>query len=565
MNVIRFVLWLAFLGQFVPLSAQAQPGNYRIWLTDKMNSPFSLTQPGAYLSQRAIDRRNVQNIAVTTHDLPVNPAYLAAIEGTGAVLLTQSKWLNTVVVQLDDTLILQQLAGLPFVMSMEWIGPAAKSHGGPGKGWPDKWEIQAGLTENAGDVSGSALAAKGTMFDYGASLNQISMINGDILHARGFRGEGMVIAVLDAGFFRADSLPVFDSLRFHGRILGTRDFPEPGGNVYQKSSHGTAVLSIMGGNLPGELVGTAPQASYWLLRSEDANSEYPVEEDYWVAAAEFADSAGADIINSSLGYTVFFDSSLDHTYAQMDGNTTVVTRGADMAASRGMLVVNSAGNWGGSFWQYIGAPADGDSVLTIGAVNAVGQLVSFSSTGPTFDGRIKPSVMAQGSGTIVAGSSGGVFPGNGTSFSSPVMAGAAACLWQAHPQCTAMEIYQAILESADRYQNPDNFFGYGIPDMAEADLGLYTPPQSLPGMPVFLFPNPSRLDLRVHFYLNDYRNISLQLYDLSGRQIGGQSDLQGKPGANVIDVHGADALPAGLYLLEYRSGEAQVMLKWLKM
>ncbi len=565
MNMFRYIVFLIFSGLAGIVFVQAQPGNYRIWLKDKLNSPFSLTQPEAYLSQKAIDRRNAQNITITVHDLPVNPAYLAAIGSTGVLIRTQSKWLNTAVVQVGDTLILQQLAAFPFVKSLEWIGPATRSQGRHGSGVPDKWEIQDELTEKAARGSGSGPAGKGAMTDYGASLNQISMINGDVMHARGFRGEGMVIAVLDAGFFRADTLPVFDSLRLNGRILGTRDFPEPGGNVYQKDSHGTAVLSVMGGNLPGELVGTAPRASYWLLRSEDATSEYPIEEDFWVAAAEFADSLGADIINSSLGYTVFWDASLDHTYDQMDGNTTVVTRGADMAASRGMLVVNSAGNWGGSFWQYIGAPADGDSVLTIGAVNAVGQLVSFSSTGPTFDGRIKPSVMAQGSGTIVAGSSGSVFPGNGTSFSSPVIAGAAACLWQAHPQCSAMEVVQAILESADRYQNPDNYFGYGIPDMAEADLLLYRPPDLMPGNPVFLFPNPSRHDLRIHFYLNDYRDIAFRLYDLSGRLIGGQPLLQGRPGNNVTVIQGTDALPCGLYLLEYQSGDTRMMLKWLKM
>ncbi len=233
-----------------------------------------------------------------------------------------------------------------------------------------------------------------------------------------------------------------------------------------------SVLSTMAGNVPGLLVGTAPGASYWLLRSEDAGSEYVVEEDNWIAAAEYADSVGADVINSSLGYTDYDDNNQSYTYADMDGNTARVTRGADIAASKGILVVNSAGNSGNNFWRYIGAPADADSIITVGAVNSLGIIASFSSLGPTSDGRVKPTVCGQGEGTYVVSSADGVYPGNGTSFSSPVMAGAVTCLWQANPSFNNMELIDAIKRSASRYSSPDSLYGYGIPNMAVAHMVL---------------------------------------------------------------------------------------------
>ncbi len=317
----------------------------------------------------------------------------------------------------------------------------------------------------------------GQSYDYGQAFNQINMLNGIPLHDLGLDGAGMTIAVLDAGFLNADVIEAFDSLWLNNQIIGYKDFVSPlAPDIFDSHYHGTMVLSTMGANLPTEMVGTAPKADYWLLRSEDGATEYLIEELNWASAAEFADSLGADIINSSLGYTTYDDPAQDHTYEDMDGNTTPITIAADLAASKGILVVNSAGNSGSSSWHYIGAPADGDSVFTIGAVNSSGNYASFSSTGPTYDDRIKPNVVAQGQGsTVISAYSGNVTSGNGTSFSSPITAGMVACLWQAHPNKKNTEIMEAIQQSASQALNPDSLLGYGIPDYFAAHSTLSLP------------------------------------------------------------------------------------------
>lgn len=456
-KIILVALILPFI--LTSLISAQSAGFYRVSFTDKNNSPFSVSTPQDFLSARAIARRTQQGIAITTADLPVNPAYLTAVSNTGASIINTSKWFNSAVVSISTTAQYTQINALSFVDTLEYLAPQAIKSAGT-----DKFQMEMVPRAMPVPESGDNITA----IDYGFGMNQATMINVDYLHDLGYQGQGMHIAVIDAGFNGVDVSPIFDSVWNSGRLLGYRDFAFPGGNVFSAHNHGTMVFSIMGGNVPGQLVGTAPQASYWLLRSEIGSSEYLVEEDHWVAAAEFADSAGVDIINSSLGYTEFYDMSQNHTYEDMDGNTTRVTRGADFAASRGILVVNSAGNSGGSAWNYIGAPADGDSVFSIGAVDAFGNYASFSSQGPTWDGRIKPDVSAQGQGTAYGDPWGSVSIGNGTSFSSPVMAGAAACLWQAFPTFTNVQMMDAIRQSAHLYSNPDSLLGYGIPDFAAA-------------------------------------------------------------------------------------------------
>ncbi|MBE0642292.1 MAG: S8 family serine peptidase, partial [Bacteroidales bacterium] len=359
-------------------------GKYRVSFTDKNSSPYSLASPLAFLSQRSLDRRVAQGISLDMRDLPVNPAYVQGVAGTGAVVINRSKWFNSVVADIQTTAQYNAIQALSYVDTLVFLAPAGtKSQG------VDKFEMEMMPVMT---TPGPRQKAAGVI-NYGMAENQALMIGVDQLHDLGFTGAGMIIAVIDAGFTGVNSASVFDSLWTHGRILGTRDFAEPNGNIFSAHSHGTMVLSIIGGNLPGMMVGTAPHASYYLLRSEIGATEYLVEEDNWVAAAEFADSAGADIINSSLGYTEFYDLTQNHTYEDMDGNTTRVTQGADMAASRGILVVNSAGNSGASTWKYIGAPADGDSVFSIGAVDAWGAYAGFSSQGPSYDGRVKPDIV----------------------------------------------------------------------------------------------------------------------------------------------------------------------------
>ena len=353
---------------------------------------------------------------------------------------------------------------------------------------------------------------------YGTSVHQVSQLNGHYFHQKGIKGQGMVIAVLDAGFYNADKLPSLSNLYETGKILGTRDFVNPSSDFYTEHWHGMMVLSTMGGYLPGELIGTAPEASYWLLRTEDAASEYLIEEDNWVAGAEFADSVGADIINSSLGYYEFDDSTMNHTYADMDGKTTRVTRGANMASSKGMLVFSSAGNEARNNWRKIIAPADGDHVIAVGAVDRNRNYASFSSVGPAADGAIKPDLAAMGSGTAVQGIIWDIVARSGTSFASPVLAGMAACLWQANPTVTAKEMARIMMLTGHQAIKPDTLLGYGIPDMQLADLILnqFNVPVAESSKNWKVFPNPFQSTLTIFSDSGFIGEVDIELSTLSG-------------------------------------------------
>ncbi len=373
------------------------------------------------------------------------------------------------------------------------------------------------------DVPSGLRSQSGTAaFNYGMSLNQIQMLNGDVFHEMGYRGQGMVIAVLDAGFLNANTHQAFDSLWANSQILGTRDFVRGGESTFDEHPHGSMVLSTMGGNYPGQLIGTAPKASYWLLRSEDGGSEFIIEEYNWVSAAEFADSVGADVINSSLGYTEFNDPIQNHTYSDLDGDTAPATIGADFAASRGILVVNSLGNEGGSPWYYLSVPSDGDSVMGIGAVDPAGNKAGFSSFGPSYDGRVKPNVSAQGSSTYIADvySTSGFTFGSGTSFSSPILAGMAACLWQANPTLNNMQLKNAIEQSGTQASNPDFLLGYGIPDfvMANNILTIIDAPENR-NLFTRIYPNPAREWFSISLTQNQPAKGRVEVNDISGRLI----------------------------------------------
>ena len=459
MNLKR-VLLIAFVAVVLQSMAQIAPDKYYVQFTDKNNSPYSLNNPEAFLTQRAIERRANQGIGYDERDLPVNPQYVDGVAATGAEILFPTRWLNGTTIHTTDPAVIDAINALPYVVNVRAISANTQNSTKP------FFENESVGSENRPSNFKNGRDVEN--FNFGFSYDQINLINGIPLHNAGYRGEGMVIAVLDAGFDFVDTDKLFDSLRNDGRILGTKDFVTPGGNVYQGHYHGRMVLSTMAANIPGLMIGTAPKASYWLLRSENAPQEYVDEEYNWVSAAEFADSVGADVINSSLGYTEFDDPSQNHTYADMDGNTTVVTRGADVAAAKGILVVNSAGNSGSDSWYYIGAPADGDSVFTIGAVDNFGNYANFSSKGPTADGRIKPNIVATGLSTTISDGNDSITYGSGTSFSSPIIAGMSACLWQAMPGKTNMEIQDAIMQSASQASNPDDFIGWGIPNYQSA-------------------------------------------------------------------------------------------------
>jgi hypothetical protein len=378
------------------------------------------------------------------------------------------------------------------------------------------------------------------------------MLKGDLMHQAGFTGQGILIAVLDAGFSNANNIAPLDSLFAQGRIVGTWDFVDNESDVYDDDAHGSMVLSAIGANSPGELIGTAPHASYLLLRSENAPAEAIIEEYNWASAAEYADSAGAYIINSSLGYTVFDDPSQNHTYANLDGNTTPISIAADIAASKGMVVCNSAGNEGNGSWFRISAPADADSILAVGAVDAAGMNVGFSGKGPSYDGRVKPDVSAQGFGTIVADpwNGTGVFGGSGTSFSSPLVAGMVATLWQCSPNSTSQSIINAIRQSSSQAANPDSLLGYGIPDFLVACMLLSGLNPELAGMDEILIVNgnPFSKDLAFSFYSKKQQDAVVALYDLTGRMVR-QTNITVSPfnsNKNSLDTEG---LGKGIYIL----------------
>lgn len=492
---------------------------YVLQLTDKNNSPFSISNPSAYLSARAIQRRINQGIPVDITDLPVNPAYQNGIAATGATILGHSKWHNVVLIQTSSAVVLNAISLLPYVSNVTGVGRPANGNGIP----YNKFNNELLRTDEMFStvVNRNSNASKTSSFNYGPSFNQVAMLGGDIMHNDGYIGTGLHIAVIDAGFENANNMDAFDSLFANNQVLGTYDFVDNEINVYDNSSHGSYVLSIIGSNLPGVIMGTAPGAKFWLLRSEDAPTEYIIEEYNWAEAAEFADSVGADIINSSLGYTVFDDPGQNHTYNDLDGNTTPVTRAADFAAKKGIVAVNSAGNEGNGFWNYISAPADADSIIATGAVDSLGFYVGFSGNGPTPDGRVKPNVAAQGFGTYVADVNNfGSFPGNGTSFSGPLITGMVACLWQCHPNATNMQIINAIQQSASQFASPDTELGYGIPNFPQACifLGGISINQINHGDNLFLMgSNPFSHSLQFAFYSDSNQTIDILICDMLGK------------------------------------------------
>lgn len=447
MNTQRGILGCLLLVGTLQISAQ-KTYKYRINLRDKAETVYSLSDPQAYLSERALERRMRQALPIDSTDLPVCQSYLDELAEKGATPVTRSKWNNTVVVQVSDTSLIDKIATLPFVTATKkvWTAPDSISARNP--------ERKKEVTNKVKKVDNY----------YGDAYRQIAVHHGDSLHAAGFRGQGMHIAVIDAGFYNADEISVFKKMN----LLGTRDFVNPHSDIYAENYHGMKVLSCMAADKPHVLVGTAPEASYWLLRSEDEDTEQPVEEDYWAAALEFADSVGVDVVNTSLGYYEFDDKTMSYRYRDLNGHCSLMSNTASLAADKGMVVVCSAGNSGRGSWKKITPPGDAENILTVGAMNRDLVNADFSSVGNTTDGRIKPDVMAVGVSSAVAGNDGTISHANGTSFASPTFCGLVACFWQACPQLTAKQVIKAVRNAGDRKEYPDNIFGYGVPDLWKA-------------------------------------------------------------------------------------------------
>jgi len=436
---------------------------YRYTLKDKQGSAYSIEHPGRWLSHRSIERRRRQGLSIDSTDLPVSQKYLRMMEkaiaetnkgrkrgSTENTIIGTSRWNNTVLVRANDTIILNDLAALDFISRSErvWISPDSI---------PRMLKQKAHETFNPWDSLRGA--------DYGNGKEQIEMLVGQRLHAIGNKGKGITIAVLDGGFQNADIIPAIQ----HANILGAKDFVYPNSPYfYQETDHGTKVLSAMATNEPEVLVGTAPEARYWLLRCEDQQSEQPVEEDYWAMAAEFADSVGVDIISSSLGYNDYDGYPGYYHQRDLNGHKSLISRTASMLAAKGIILVNSAGNSGMGPWKKIVFPADADNILTVGAVNPELKNAPFSGVGPTQDGRVKPDVMALGSPASLISGRGSVIRDMGTSFSTPIVAGLVACLWQSLPQMTAVELIELVRKTSSSSQEPDNIYGYGIPNFWRA-------------------------------------------------------------------------------------------------
>jgi serine protease AprX len=439
--LLILLLLLLFFNLF---SQKLSNGQYWICLADKAGNEHSLSNPSEFLSLRSIERRARQNISLSQDDLPVSKMYLDSLKNLGLTILGSSRWFNAVIVESNDTLLLDTLDHISFVSEFYYKIPRKKT-------------VSAVTVTKRTDSHQEN--QQFNELNYGKAFPQIAFINGHTLHELGYRGTDFRIAVIDGGFYKADTIAAFDSLWDEGRMLGYHDFSRSETGFFNTASHGMSVLSTMAANLPGEIIGTAPKASYYLLKSEIVQSETPLEEALWVMAAEYADSAGADIINSSLGYSEFDDSTLNYSYSDMDGKTALVTRAAEKAFGKGIVVVISAGNEGKKSWKYITAPSDGPNVLCIGAADTLGEVAAFSSRGPSYDQRTKPDILAVGYNTTVINSNGFVSKGNGTSFSAPQVAGMIACLWEASPQKTNLEVIQSIRRSASLYYNPNDSAG----------------------------------------------------------------------------------------------------------
>jgi serine protease AprX len=550
-----FLFWFLGGGLVVNSFAQSNP-RYLILFKDKANSPYSISNPKAFLSDRSISRRVNQKIVVTENDLPVNPSYISAIKQTGALAIFPSRWFNGLVVEASDGQ-LELIKKLSCFKAIELNLPIANiGSKSPG--------VERSISINQ---KFEALEE----VNYGRMRDQLALLGVDQLHQKGFQGENMLIAVFDNGFTKANELDYFKPLFDDKRVIDSFNFLSRQTNVYASGDHGRNVLSLIASYKPGTLVGAAFKASFALYVTESDAIESPYEEVTWLMAAERADSLGVDVINSSLGYSQFggvFDTpTYNYTYSMMDGKTTIISRAARIAGRKGMLVVNAAGNEGNNKnWPYLLAPADVDSVLTVAASDYFRNYASLSSVGPNAARQLKPDVAAVGQGAIVGNASGGVSSGSGTSYASPQIAGLSAILWQAHRSLSAQQIISVLKKSGSQASKPDSLLGYGVPDVlrAEAIIQVDYPILGTEGdelNEIILSPNPVDEDIQLAIPESlRGRTAAIQVISLNGRTIAQrQITFTAKPVLSTGD------LSPGLYILRINVGSRQRALKFLKL
>ncbi|NNL83935.1 MAG: S8 family serine peptidase [Winogradskyella sp.] len=534
---MKNLLILLLLMAIPPLVAQEDAW---VYLTDKPNVTASINNPISILTQKAIDRKNRHGIFIDDRDVPVYEDYISQLKAQpGITVLAKSKWFNAIYVRGTQSNI-NALNSLSFV---DYIQFADSNLNARNRSIAIDHKFQI---EN-----------QQTTFVYGNAQNQVEMIAAEQLHLDDYTGEGITIAVMDSGFPGVNTIAAFSRLRTNGDLLDGYDFVDRTANIYAYagSSHGTRVLSDMAGYIENQFVGTAPDASYYLFRTEDAASENPVEESYWVEAAERADSLGVDIINTSLGYTTYDNPNYSYSPSDMDGNTAFITQGATIASEKGLLVVTSAGNSGANSWQIVGAPADSPLVLSVGAVNASGEYAFFSSQGSSAQPTQKPDVVAQGFSAYVVDENNAIVQNNGTSFSSPILCGGVACLMQALPNTTPPnDIIEFVRQSASQYTTPDDFLGHGIPNLDLArNLGLSINDYNLRGVSVYPNPFQEKLvinasDLDAIIQLSIYNQLGQLIYTKKGR-------------IEAIDV---SELNSGIYVVSVISGDQSANFKLIK-
>lgn len=527
-----FFFGLLTLACWMPEMDAQRSFKYYLELNDKAATPYSPLRPQEFLTARAIERRQGDGIPILMNDLPVDPHYIGQIESMGATIHHSSKWMNAVTIVCTEELYFK-IRKLPFVKFSEKSSNHSRK---------DLGKLENKVQKRKTDY---------TRIDdhYGRAANQIYMLGGQFLHQFGYDGDDKLVAVMDGGFQNVDQMPFFDSLRADGRLLQGIDFVHKNDFPYNESSHGTQVLSTMAANLPGLMVGTGPAATYVCIKTEDVGSETRVEEDNWVVGLEYADSLGADVVNSSLGYTSFGIEEQSYTYEDLDGVTGRASRGADIAASKGMLIVNSAGNSGGDDWKYVGVPADAIDVFSIGAVDGRGNRTYFSSYGPTADGRIKPNVAAQGGGTRVAQLGGyKTTTSSGTSFSSPVMAGMVTALWEAVPDASNYEIMRAVERSGNAASMPDNSLGHGIPSMPTALFDLQNANASYNGAAIYAENASGELIL---VFRSMEEKLSLRVRNAAGEVVFEQAVNQDQTGLERLTIPNSEQWARGVYSVDF--------------
>ncbi len=526
--ILFFILILLSLGVRAQKIAE---GVYWVYFSDKAGNGYQVKQPEQFLSDRSVNRRALQQLAVDPLDLPVNPAYLQEIRDMGVIIKHVSRWLNGIaMIQMDEELF-NEVLQKSFTDTVPWK--------------PEKLTLH--FPPTTGQARFFPPLAQAPSFDYGIAREQVEMLRTDQLHAMGYTGGGVWIGVLDAGFFNVDSLPSFLPLLDEERILGTRNYVNGTSIFRQSNSHGMSVLSLMAGEWDGNMVGTAPHASYLLCMTEDPVQETRIEELAWIEAAEYADSLGVDVLNTSLGYSEFDGGIYDYSYSDMDGVSSFISRAASLTASRGMILCNSAGNSGDDEWFYVTAPADATDILAVGAVDSTNLLASFSSRGPSFDSRIKPDVTAMGKATGVQHRSGGLARGNGTSYASPLLAGSVATLWQAFPDLPANELIFNIKQSGHLSARPDSNYGFGTPNMLYAYHSITGIPARMKSGEMEIWPNPAtdRIMIRIPETLSGLQQV--RLYDMSGKLTLLQ-ELE-LPGALILPA----SMKSGIYITEIRT------------